>query len=528
MLALRRVQPRVEVGLGVERQDRHPVVLDAGDGRIEPVALKSGVLRLRRGNALVPDAIRLLLTRFDVHRDDCRNRISRLRRLIAFDDVNVVATDQHRLRGLEQPEALVGAEPGLRLLASRELLQDDPVDLLRWVRWNHLMIDETREAGDDVADTLLPFGKVVVTVRKNARLRDDGDRPGGCGCARGRGRRRSHGSSFLIRTGAGSALMPPGVPSALFAGQPSPRSTTPWSADDQGSEASCIVRNQIESCRHATPARRIVKSQNRSARLRSADFRCSVASHFTFSGAQALVTDLGLRIRVVACDSARTHVTWRPARPGKSGPRAVVALTMSMGRRIRRHPEGTDMNLNTIEEVRSATAVDGGDVEWREGDSWLAGGTWLFSEPQPHLRRLLDLRDLGWPPLEVSDDGLRIAATCTIADLYAFPGRPDWPASFVIDECCRVLPRVVQDLEHGHRRRQHLHVPAGGPDDLAGDVAGRGLHPEIARRQRAPGARPSSSSSGTIRTCCCRASCCAPSTSRPRRCASGRRFAGCR
>ena len=95
------------------------------------------------------------------------------------------------------------------------------------------------------------------------------------------------------------------------------------------------------------------------------------------------------------------------------------------------------MNLNTIEEVRSASVVDDGHVQWREGDSWLAGGTWLFSEPQPHLRRLIDLRGFGWQPLEVSDEGLRIAATCKIADLYVFPGRPDWPASFVIDECCR-------------------------------------------------------------------------------------------
>jgi len=94
------------------------------------------------------------------------------------------------------------------------------------------------------------------------------------------------------------------------------------------------------------------------------------------------------------------------------------------------------MNLNTIEDVRGGTAVNG-DLEWREGDSWLAGGTWLFSEPQPHLRRLLDLRAFDWPPLEVRDDGLRIAATCTIADLYALPGRPDWQASFLIDECCR-------------------------------------------------------------------------------------------
>jgi CO/xanthine dehydrogenase FAD-binding subunit len=97
------------------------------------------------------------------------------------------------------------------------------------------------------------------------------------------------------------------------------------------------------------------------------------------------------------------------------------------------------MNLNTIEEVRQATAVLDGESAWQEGDSWLAGGTWLFSEPQPNLRRLLDLRALGWQPLEVSDAGLRIAATCTIAELYAFPGRADWPASWLIDECCRAF-----------------------------------------------------------------------------------------
>jgi CO/xanthine dehydrogenase FAD-binding subunit len=97
------------------------------------------------------------------------------------------------------------------------------------------------------------------------------------------------------------------------------------------------------------------------------------------------------------------------------------------------------MNLNTIAEVRDATAVSGGTSPWQEGDSWLAGGTWLYSEPQANLRRLLDLRALGWEPLSVSDDGLQIAATCTIAELYAFPGRPDWPASFLVGECCRAF-----------------------------------------------------------------------------------------
>jgi len=49
------------------------------------------------------------------------------------------------------------------------------------------------------------------------------------------------------------------------------------------------------------------------------------------------------------------------------------------------------VNLNTITEVRRVTGNGEEDFDWREGDSWLAGGTWLFSEPQPHLRRLLNL-----------------------------------------------------------------------------------------------------------------------------------------
>src|SRR5687767_12817887 len=114
-----------------------------------------------------------------------------------------------------------------------------------------------------------------------------------------------------------------------------------------------------------------------------------------------------MRIKVVACDGAPTHVTWRPARPGKSGLRSAGWLKTSMEWAFDDTPRGTGMNLNTIEDVRHATAVNG-DLQWREGDSWLAGGTWLYSEPQPHLRRLLDLRAFDWPALEVSDDGLRI------------------------------------------------------------------------------------------------------------------------
>jgi CO/xanthine dehydrogenase FAD-binding subunit len=97
------------------------------------------------------------------------------------------------------------------------------------------------------------------------------------------------------------------------------------------------------------------------------------------------------------------------------------------------------MNLNTVEEVRGAGAVARGVAAWRPGDAWLAGGTWLYSEPQPTLRRLFDLRDFGWPPLTVGDDGLRIAATCTIAELDAFVAPPEWIAAPLIGECCRAF-----------------------------------------------------------------------------------------
>jgi CO/xanthine dehydrogenase FAD-binding subunit len=94
------------------------------------------------------------------------------------------------------------------------------------------------------------------------------------------------------------------------------------------------------------------------------------------------------------------------------------------------------MDLNNIGEIAHLGAGDG-PVDWREGDAWLAGGTWLFSEQQPHLRRLIDLRELRWEPLTVSDKGLEIAATCEIAKLVALNGPTDWTAAPLIGECCR-------------------------------------------------------------------------------------------
>ena len=71
------------------------------------------------------------------------------------------------------------------------------------------------------------------------------------------------------------------------------------------------------------------------------------------------------------------------------------------------------MDLNTVTEVVSPARPG----SWRPGDAWLGGGTALFGEPRPHISRLLDLTAAGWPPVEVRDDGVHVAATCTVAEL---------------------------------------------------------------------------------------------------------------
>jgi CO/xanthine dehydrogenase FAD-binding subunit len=96
------------------------------------------------------------------------------------------------------------------------------------------------------------------------------------------------------------------------------------------------------------------------------------------------------------------------------------------------------MDLNTITEVthpRTRAQLP----NWTAGDAWLAGGTWLFSEPQVHLTRLIDLTDFKWPALTVSESGLAIAATCTVAQLDALPCPPEWIASPLINQCCRAF-----------------------------------------------------------------------------------------
>lgn len=76
------------------------------------------------------------------------------------------------------------------------------------------------------------------------------------------------------------------------------------------------------------------------------------------------------------------------------------------------------MDITTVTSFRSARTRD--DLALSPGEVVIAGGTWLMSEPQPGTTGFVDLTTLGWPDLELTEDGLRIGATCTIARLVAW------------------------------------------------------------------------------------------------------------
>lgn len=101
------------------------------------------------------------------------------------------------------------------------------------------------------------------------------------------------------------------------------------------------------------------------------------------------------------------------------------------------------MDLNTVEAVHTPQSRD---EVWPLGptDAILAGGTWLFSEPQPHVARLVDITSLDWPPIILSDNGIEIAATCTLAALAELSTtvpalRQDWTAAPLFAQCCSAL-----------------------------------------------------------------------------------------
>lgn len=93
------------------------------------------------------------------------------------------------------------------------------------------------------------------------------------------------------------------------------------------------------------------------------------------------------------------------------------------------------MDLHTVGTWRDADAA----LTIGPGEAWVAGGTWLFSEPQPHVTGLVDLTALDWPAWELSDDALTIGATCTIAELVERAESSDLPALSVARACAESL-----------------------------------------------------------------------------------------
>jgi CO/xanthine dehydrogenase FAD-binding subunit len=73
------------------------------------------------------------------------------------------------------------------------------------------------------------------------------------------------------------------------------------------------------------------------------------------------------------------------------------------------------------------------------GAAVLAGGTWLYSEPQPRLHTLVDLAAFDWPPLSVRPDGLEIAATCPLDLLTRHRFPVDWTGVAVFGPCREAL-----------------------------------------------------------------------------------------
>ncbi|HEX4223438.1 MAG TPA: FAD binding domain-containing protein [Pseudonocardiaceae bacterium] len=94
------------------------------------------------------------------------------------------------------------------------------------------------------------------------------------------------------------------------------------------------------------------------------------------------------------------------------------------------------MDLNTVTAIRDPRQAE----PWLPGDAWLAGGTYLFSEPQPHLLRLVDLSRFGWPPITQHKDGsLELAGTCTVAELSRFAAGSGLPVAPLVEQCCRAF-----------------------------------------------------------------------------------------
>lgn len=93
------------------------------------------------------------------------------------------------------------------------------------------------------------------------------------------------------------------------------------------------------------------------------------------------------------------------------------------------------MDLHEVETFRDATPR----LFLGPEEAWVAGGTWLFSEPQPGIRGLVDLTALDWPAWELGPSVLTIAATCTIDELVRQTEASGLPALGIARSCAESL-----------------------------------------------------------------------------------------
>ena len=133
------------------------------------------------------------------------------------------------------------------------------------------------------------------------------------------------------------------------------------------------------------------------------------------------------------------------------------------------------MDLGTVTSFRRATTR--GDLRLEPGEALLGGGTWLFSEPQVDTSGLVDLTTLGWTPWEVLDDGsLRIAATCTIAELLAVPDDVLGAAHALVRACAEAFLMSFK-IQHVATVGGNLclALPAGAMISLATGLGGEAV-----------------------------------------------------
>jgi CO/xanthine dehydrogenase FAD-binding subunit len=96
------------------------------------------------------------------------------------------------------------------------------------------------------------------------------------------------------------------------------------------------------------------------------------------------------------------------------------------------------MDLSTIQSY-SKPATFNAVPDWQPGWAWLAGGTWLFSEPQPHLTALVDIEPFGWSEIRVEQDALVLGASCTLNQLLHHPWPAEWPATSLFKSAIAAL-----------------------------------------------------------------------------------------